>query len=1084
MPTQTAKRKSKSLDNLLIRASAGTGKTYQLANRYLALLQRGVPPERILATTFTRKAAAEILDRIVTKLATAAVDDEELAKLSTSLQLGKLTRNECLTMLRSVLRNLHRLRISTLDSLFGQIARAFSLEMGLPPAWRIVDESEDADVRELAIEAVLRQHDSPQLLALTHLLSKGEATRGIGELVRETVTTLHGLYQEAPQNAWYALPRHKLLNPVELALLVDELRQLSFAENKRAGTARDVDYQHIVKGEWEQFATKGIAAKLLAGESTYYSKPIPQDAINLYERLLEQARAELINRVVFQTEGSHELLHRFDEQRRRWQQEHRGLRFDDVSHALAVALQEDVAMAGTQAGLSHRLDGATSHLLLDEFQDTSPRQWRALRPFVSGSTQDDGHSSFFCVGDVKQAIYGWRGGVAEIFDAIEQQVPGLVLQPLVESFRSSQPVIDLVNRVFQHAHEHPRLERCESAVKTWCERFQEHSTAKSDLPGYACLRTCSFADESEKPQDKALECAAALIEQLHRESPEYEIGVLVLKNDTVGRLINLLRLRELPASEEGGNPLTDSAAVQVVLSLLRLADHPGDSVARFHVTTSPLGPAWEFPDHQDLERASQIAAKLRHDLQVLGLGDVIQRNAKTLRDHCSPRDQNRLEQLVELAYSYQSRMKLRADEFVRFVEYKRIAEPTRAPIRVMTVHQAKGLEFDTVVLPELDSDLTGERPPSFVIERSDPVAPISRVCRYVSRELQMLLHPDIRKMFDDAADHKVSESLCVLYVALTRAIHALHIIISPSRPNERTFPRTLGGIVRSALCGSEPVAPDRVLYELGDSKWYQKRQTTIAEVVKESASSFNPEPTARASATEKRPTLAPLDYRRRGLERIRPSLLEGGNFVRMRSWLESENQAAILRGTVLHACFEQIAWLDDGPPPEAVLRQRISDVLREEGQSEDASKWLSDFGRAIQHPDIDAQLRRKVYQDLERLGFSADVAQRLRGAKLTLTVENERPFAVVEAGGLLSGTMDRLVLLRSEDKIMAADILDFKTDFLPREDDAALRERVNYYSPQLAAYRRAVGKMTGLPLSAIVARLLFVTTGQVVKVES
>jgi ATP-dependent exoDNAse (exonuclease V) beta subunit len=942
--------------------------------------------------------------------------------------------------------------------------------MGLPPGWRIVDESEDAEVRELAIDAVFRQQDSTQLLALTHLLSKGEAARGIGVLVRETVTALHALYQEAPKDAWYALPRHKHLDSMELALLVDELRQISFADNKRAGSSRDADCLQVGKGEWDLFVTKGMAAKLLAGETTYYSKPIPDEAIKVYERLLEQARAELINRIVFQTEGSHDLLQSFDEQRRRWQQEHRGLRFDDITHALALALNEETSPSNTDLALSHRLDGTVSHLLLDEFQDTSPRQWRALRPFVRSATNGDGHSSFFCVGDAKQAIYGWRGGVAEIFDAIEQQVSGLVLQPLVESYRSSQPVIDLVNQVFQKAVEHPRLDRCETAVKTWCQRFQQHTTAKSSLPGYACLRTCSPADETETAQDKILECAAVLIAELHQQAPEREIGVLVLKNETVGRLIHLLRLRQLPASEEGGNPLTDSAAVQVILSALRLADHPGDSVARFHVATSPLGTELKLMDHRDVDRSFQVAARLRRDLQVFGLGEMIQRFAGVLKDHSSERDQNRLEQLVELAYSYQSRMKLRADDFVRFVEFKRIAEPTRAPIRVMTVHQAKGLEFDTVVLPELDSELAGERPPAFVIERPDPVAPISRVCRYVSRELQQLLQPNVRKMFDDAADQKVSESLCVLYVALTRAIHGLHILIPPSKANEKTFPRTLGGIVRSALCGAEPVPPDKVLFELGDSQWFRDLAAIEVAVEAEAPPSV-------------RPVLAPLDHRRRGLERIRPSSLEGGNHVRLRAWLDSDHRTATLRGTVLHACFELVGWLEDNVPDDSALEQRITDTLREEGQSDDPAKWLADFQRAIKHTAINSQLRRSAYQDLGKLGFPTALAQRLRGKPLAFTIENERPFAIVEAGGLLSGSIDRLVILRSEGQIVAADVLDYKTDDLTSHDDAALRERVKFYSPQLLAYRRAVRKMTGLPLSAITARLLFVFAGRSVQVK-
>ena len=1080
MPSQTAKHKIKRLDNLLIRASAGTGKTYQLAHRYLALLYRGVPPERILATTFTRKAAAEILDRIVTRLAAAALDESQRNELGRTIGATRFTRQECLAMLRLLLRNLHRLRISTLDSLFGQIARAFSLEMGLPPGWRIVDDAEEVAVRDLAIDAVLRREETGKLLALTHLLTKGEASRGVGELIRGTVATLHALYQEAPLEAWYAITRHQQLDPVEFALLLEETRQLSL--DKRAQTARDGDYQRALVGDWEGFLKQGLAAKVLMGEASYYSKPISEQAVDVYQRLLKQARAVLMNRVALQTEGSHALLQSFDEERQRWQQEHRGLRFDDITHALGNALGEKVSsidadsrnlpLTADDRALAHRLDGSVSHLLLDEFQDTSPRQWRALRPFVGRATQGDEHSSFFCVGDVKQAIYGWRGGVAEIFDAIEQQVSGLRPQPLTHSFRSSQAVIDLVNRVFQKACQHPRLDRCEPAVKTWCDRFQEHSTEKSQWVGYACLRTAAAASDEQSPQQNVLQSAADLISDLYHQTPDREIGVLVRTNETVGRLIHLLRQRKVPASEEGGNPLTDSAAVQIVLSLLRLTDHPGDTVAQFHVATSPLGSALGWTDHRDAEGARRLAGQIRGDLQVLGFGQVVQRLAAVLREHCHWRDRSRLEQLVERAYSYQPRMTIRADDFVRQIEWERVAEPSRAPIRVMTIHQSKGLEFDTVVLPELDVDLMGQ-PPPFVVERLDPVAPVSCVCRYVNVQLQRLLQPRIQKMFEAATDREVSVSLCVLYVALIRAIHALHIVIPPSKTNESSFPRTLAGIVRSALCGTDLVPPETVLFALGNPNWNRELPAAHEQVLAEAEA---------AAVVVTRVNLAPSDGRRRGLERIRPSGLEGGSHVRLQRWLDADRRASALRGTILHACFQQVAWIEDGIPDDDSLLNLIADVMRHEGHAGNAMEWLSEFRRALEYPVIESQLCRRAYREPEQLGFSLAVARQIRASDVELVVENERPFAIGDAGGILSGSIDRLVILRDKNRLVAADILDYKTDTLPADNDVAVGERLKFYRPQLAAYRRAVSKMTGLPSSSIAARLLFVFTGRAIVV--
>lgn len=1072
------------LSNLLIRASAGTGKTFQLSHRYLALLYRGVPPEQILATTFTRKAAAEILDRIVTRLAAAALDDDERAELENFLGAQSFARSECLTMLRSLLRNLHRLRISTLDSLFAQIARTFSLELGLPPAWRIVDDPQEMAVREAAIDAVLRREETGKLLALTHLLTKGEAVRGVGELIRDTVAKLHGLFQETSPEAWHSIPRHKQLDPAELASLIDQLQQLPLAD-KRMQTARNEDCERALKGDWETFLEKGLAAKVLRGENTYHSKPIPPDAIDLYLRLLDQVRVVLVNRVVLQTEGSYALLQSFDTERRRWQVENAGLRFDDITLALDTALRGPPASPNDnelrpgearvlaqpdERGFAHRLDGAVSHLLLDEFQDTSPRQWRALRPLVARATGSDGHSSFFCVGDVKQAIYGWRGGVAEIFDAIEGQVPQLQPQPLTHSYRSSRAVIELVNLVFQNACQHPRLERAAPAVKAWCARFQEHTTQHADRAGYACLRTAAAASDDQEPQQNVLLSTVELVADLYREAPAYEIGVLVRTNDTVGRLIHLLRQRNLPASEEGGNPLIDSAAVQIVLSLLRLADHPGDLVARFHVATSPIGTAVGLTGHDDNRGARRLAAEIRRELQSYGHGHFVRRVAELLRSYCDRRDRTRLEQLIEQAYSYQPRATLRTDDFVRQVQCERIAEPTRAPIRVMTIHQAKGLEFDTVVLPELDVDLAGQ-PPAVVVERLDPLAPVSCVCRYVNVHLRLLMQDRIQKMFEAATDREVSESLCVLYVALTRAIHALHIIISPSKPKENSFPRTLAGILRTALAGTGEARPDSVLFAGGDPHWYR------------SLPSRSEVPAPGAVLTEPAVIkLAPSDQRRRGLQRISPSGLEGGTRVRIRRWLEADADAAALRGTVLHACFQHIQWADEDLPGDELLRGVITEALRCEGRTGDASVWLDEFHRLLAKPEIQAQLRREAYRQPEWLGFSAAASRQLRKHPFQLTVETERPFAAGDSRGLIAGSIDRVVWLHDQDKVLAADIIDFKTDLLPADNEAVIRERVDFYSPQIAAYRSALSKMTGLPPEMIAGRLLFVSAGLAVVV--
>ena len=136
----------------------------------------------------------------------------------------------------------------------------------------------------------------------------------------------------------------------------------------------------------------------------------------------------------------------------------------------------------------------------------------------------------------------------------------------------------------------------------------------------------------------------------------------------------------------------------------------------------------------------------------------------------------------------------------------------------MTVHQSKGLQFDMVVLPELDVRLVGQ-PPQIAVGRPRPTDDIECVCRYVARNLRPLLPARFSALFDAHERQVAEESLCVLYVALTRAVHALHLIVAPSRPTEKTIPATSAGLLRAALTDGHIARPGEVLFEHGQADW-------------------------------------------------------------------------------------------------------------------------------------------------------------------------------------------------------------------------------------------------------------------------
>ena len=375
--------------------------------------------------------------------------------------------------------------------------------------------------------------------------------------------------------------------------------------------------------------------------------------------MLQHAAAELVGRVVLQTEATFAIVDRFHQAYKDLKFQRRGLCFDDVTRAVGVYVNEQNA-----ALVSHRLDGEIRHLLLDEFQDTSPTQWRALQPTARRVTNKAVNGSLFCVGDIKQAIYGWRGGEAEIFDAVAQDLPGIQEQTMAKSHRSSPTIIDTVNRVFSHLQRHPDPGDAEAAIRDWTSQFESHTTALVDLPGLTTLETAPATGSSEL-LDFAAQRVAEIAADTDDQAPS--IGILVRRNETVRQLIDRLHSANISASEEGGNPLTDSQGVLLGVSLLKLSDHPGDTAARYHVAHSRLGEALGMNRHDDDQIASELAEQIRADLMYAGYGPTVERWTQLLTTRPDSREASRLKQLVELADAYQSQATLRPGDFARYV---------------------------------------------------------------------------------------------------------------------------------------------------------------------------------------------------------------------------------------------------------------------------------------------------------------------------------------------------------------------------------------------------------------------------------
>ena len=149
----------------------------------------------------------------------------------------------------------------------------------------------------------------------------------------------------------------------------------------------------------------------------------------------------------------------------------------------------------------------------------------------------------------------------------------------------------------------------------------------------------------------------------------------------------------------------------------------------------------------------------------------------------------------------------------------------------------------------------------------------------------------------------------------------------------------------------------------------------------------------------------------------------------------------------------------------------------------DIEAEIQAFRSMLALPQTRTALSRRGYDDLAQLGFSDTCCTDVQHQNVALRIFRERPFAVRENDAVVYGIIDRLVLFCRGDKVLAADLLDFKSDALSVRDAAEIDEAVGRYQPQLTMYHRAITQQFALDVDRIATRLLFVQIGEVRRVE-
>jgi len=1076
-----------------ISASAGSGKTFQLAHRYIRLLANGVSPDRISALTFSRKAAGEIFDSVVAYLREACASQAGAEKMARRIGKRAADRRAFLRLLRKFVEHLHRIHIGTLDSFIIGVVRSFPAELGIAVDFQVTDDDGSAarDIRQEVLAKLFNPRPVDRKAQREFIEAFKQATFGKEEKGMEhALDTFIGKHRKHHQilpdgSAWGNV---EAIWPEGVKWRVEEgdaqkdarkLESLLAKKQLHAGLKRSllkiVRFAGAYGGSarWDESLDRNKAfAELLAhmsgsesGEATItysgrdYSFTPAQS--RLLHRLLCSVIATEIERSLQQTAGIHRVLDRYAALYDTMIRETGRLTFSDAQFLLTTAnaysggalLSRAVGKEG-RLYIDYRLDCKLDHWLLDEFQDTSDLQWAVLNNLADEILQDDsGQRSFFYVGDVKQAVYAWRGGNARLFNTVLEQYKGHIRErPLSTSFRSCRTVIDVVNRIFGTLRPGPLHEQ---TVAEWNRVWQEHSCQEGEVPSTGCVALLEpkHLGDMEKPtQEDRHRIVARLLQEIDPLGKGLTVGILVRSNAEGKRIVDVLRREcpDTPITHEGRASIRDNPVVEVLLSLVKFAAHPGDTFAWCHLAMSPL-------------RACLAELRLsRAGLSLVLLREINEHGFRELLRHWGARldkagrldsfGRRRLADLLTAAGEFDAGGSRNCDELLRFVDSYEIHElATENSIRVMTVHQSKGLGFDIVILPELmgrSMERAGQI--DFVLGRAGKSGGprwALKMPRRIIAEHDPVLSREIA-----TCDANVSfDELCVLYVAVTRSKRALYLITS--YPGKLSRAATPAAFLKQRLTGAvDPEARDLVtiageeclcLYESGNRGWYRN------------AKGDEPPP---AQAKKDR---IPEDYRKRPSARkrfmmVRPSA--GELSIRSAAGLFAREMRDVLSfGSAIHALFEQVEWIDNADVDTIV------------------GEWL----RTSQDTE---EVKRDVCDQFRKATASKKIRQALTRPEGHVDLWREKRFEVVLDSGKapqwVTGVFDRVTILSDNaGRPCAASVLDYKSDRISKESE--LKNAVGRYREQMLLYGQALSRILSLHLAKISLQLLFTRAAEV-----
>ena len=1103
-----ARARERALDvrcSFIVQAPAGAGKTELLTRRYLALLATVEQPESILAITFTRKAAAEMRDRIVGALRSVHVPDpaHPLHERTLALARAALAADEARGW--GLLAQPGRLRIQTIDALNLGLARRLPLLSGLGAGLGV-----EEDARDLYAEAAqnLLGH-LPQGLPLaseavaTLLAHVDNRVERFVDLVIEMLTR---------REAWLPVLPPDLRDPEAEARLKEQLeaararlvrghleslqrvfpaallREAASVANAAAGNlvaagrespvcawagaAQVPDASIASIARWQGLAQLLLTTECKVRASFNVAVGVPPGPAG--QEL--KRRASLVASDLRTNEEAVRLLDgvrrlpppAYDAQE--WRVLVAQLRVLQLAVAelelvfaakraadyprFAWAARQSLGPPDAPTDTALALDAELRHVLVDEFQDTSEAQVRLLEALTAGWERSDGRT-LFLVGDPMQSIYRFRNAEVGLFlDIRGHGLGGVELEPLTlaVNFRSTEPIVRWVNECF--AQVLPPADDVSRGAVTYAA-----SVARTEAGTDGGVRVHTLLRRSRAMEAQQV---AAIVRDRHAADPKASIGILVQGRSHLVQIVAELARAGIAFRATDVDPLGERPVVLDLLALTRALSHLADRPAWLAVLRAPwIGLSLESlhalvgddrdatvvellrdparrarlagEEHGRLEPAWGVIETALAELRRFGLRDVVERAWHALGGPATIDSARELDE-AEAYFGALAELEARAAGPVDLERLGRALESLYAPSRgrpdvrveLLTVHKAKGLQYDTVIVPALER-LPGRDRKRLLHWLNLPVA--GRHELVVAPVERTGGDPNLLYAWLESLEREklLQERRRLLYVAATRAERWLHLFGSAQVQDKDDGPVVRQPPGNSALGLLWPVV----------ARDFEARLAELGDVEGEAATEPARDPPLRRLPTHWQPL--PLPRAPEVVSRLVPRAIAAASVE-----FDWATETARHVGTVVHRELQRAAR--DGLQPDAAdprVRARWGHELAELGVPRELRvPAIERVGNAVQRTLADQ--RGRWLLDATHAGSATELALTGRIGADVVRVVIDRTF--VDASGMRW-------------------IIDYKTS---RHEGAGLEAFLDSeqerYRPQLERYAALMRKLAPEPV--------------------